>query len=418
MERGQLTMRNRIPWQRLRRPVVAIVLILAVAASIILAVNYRHLAIQQNMAWRNGIDQLVSAMVRLSSGNDQEDPTQESLVYSQSGVELVNQQLAMLRLLPDGQTIIPFSFFQKTQSFLHYQTQVLKLMQDELARTGQISDDNRRRRQIINAGWQELTRVLAEENQRNSPFSPVFRQAPWQRVWTAADTVFAKMDPLPLPANEPADPAAKQTVSVGPTAYEASYPPDLKGFFQAVATPKGIVWSPVPAMTGEGLDLHPTEPFTLYLSPAAVTKLDPAGARKILALPLQMASPDGKRKLNVFLGELLAAGERVVYSVSLRSTGANQPDVSKLYAVDLNTGANTLITDYHDCGGYQFLLGINGTSVLCDQWTPNSGATDFYHRIILFDLKTGQQKEIPMREVKIEGETYTYQDNPFPMSFR
>lgn len=212
-------------------------------------------------------------------------------------------------------------------------------------------------------------------------------------------------------------PEDKRAIKIDNRYYEVSYPPELKGYFQAIATPLGIVWSPVPPMAGKDLCLHPTSPYTLYLSPDTVTKLDSAQAQKILTLPLQMDSPGGNGKLDVSLGSLYAVSDWVIYSISLRAQGANQPDISKLYALNLNNKKNTFINDFHDCGGGQFRFGFNGSTILCDQWTPREGdPTEYTHQITIFNLETDRPKEVPAGEVTMQNEAYRYQGKVFTIT--
>lgn len=174
------------------------------------------------------------------------------------------------------------------------------------------------------------------------------------------------------------------------TSYEVACPLGKERYFIALSTSKGIVWNPVPSMEGENLDLHPTSPYTLYLSPITVTKLDTNHAQKILELPLQMDSPVGK--INVFLGSLFATKDWVGYDISLASPGMNHAYLSKLYAVNLTDKKNIFITDFHVGGGYQFGVGIKDNILLYDQWVPNS-QNDFTHIIHTFDLNNGKQSE-------------------------
>lgn len=214
------------------------------------------------------------------------------------------------------------------------------------------------------------------------------------------------------------DPEDKRAIKIGNRYYEVSYPPELKGYFRAIATPLGIVWSPVPSMEGKDLGLHPDSPYCLNLSPDTVTKLDSAQAQRILTLPLQMDSPRGNGKLDVSLGSLYTVNDWVIYSISLRARGANQPDISKLYALNLNNKKNTFITDFHDCGGGQFQFGFNGRRILCDQWTPgDDDPTEYTHQITIFNLETSRPKEVPAGEVTMQNEAYRYQGKVFTITY-
>ena len=198
------------------------------------------------------------------------------------------------------------------------------------------------------------------------------------------------------------------TIKIGSASYEVSYPPGKERYFNAISTPRGIVWNPVPSMEGQYLQAHPTSPFTLYLSPSTVTKLETNHAQKIFVLSLKMDTPIGK--MNVFLGSLFSTDDWVVYCISLSSPGMNQPYLSKLYALNLTNRENLFVSDYHSTGGYQFTLGMKDTQLLFDQQVPNS-QNDLTHTISVFDLNTGKKSKVPVNEIKIQNGESIYNNS-------
>jgi len=202
------------------------------------------------------------------------------------------------------------------------------------------------------------------------------------------------------------------TIKIGSAFYEVSYPPGKERYFIAISTPKGIVWNPVPSMEGQYLQVHPTSPFTLYLSPSTVTKLETNHAQKILVLPLKMDTPIGK--MNVFLGSLFSTNDWVVYCISLYSPGMNQPYLSKLYAFNLTNRENLFVSDLLSTGGYQFALGMEGNQLLFDQEVPNSQG-DFTHTISIFDLNSGKKSQVAVNKIKIQNGDYVYKGSVYKM---
>lgn len=208
--------------------------------------------------------------------------------------------------------------------------------------------------------------------------------------------------------------AAQQsfTVKVGDNAYEVSGQPERQEYFHAVVTPKGILWNSVPPMEGQSLYAHPIRPFTLYLSPLASSKLDTNRAQKIITLPLQTDYLGDK--LNVFPGSMFNSGDWLVYDIYLKSPGMNQASISKLYALGLTNKKNVLITDFHVGGGNQFILGMDGYTLLLDKQIPNN-LNGYDHHISVYNLETERLTEVFYNEIKIQDDTYIYNGHVFKM---
>lgn len=177
---------------------LGIVLVLSLILNIALAVSYSNLARQQNTAWSNGTAEVAKVAFWLID-DYRENPSSETLAGVSGHIQMLFQQLQFATLLPYGQDIIPFATIQKVNSFLNYEQRVIALMQTELKENGAISEDNRKRWQVINQGWQAMFALLQEENNKTDPFRPVFLKQVWQQIWAEATKALDQVEPMPLP---------------------------------------------------------------------------------------------------------------------------------------------------------------------------------------------------------------------------
>ena len=183
-----------------KKTVITILLVVSILINFGIVFAYVNMARELNTAWRNGTSEVAKVGFWLISDyRENQSPTPDNLTMTSGHIQMLFQQLNTATLLPYGHRIIPFTTVQTTNSFLNYETNVVQLMQDELKQTGYISEENLKRWQVINEGWRSMFSLLQQENNQTDPFSPVFRQQVWQKIWADATAALDRVEPLPLP---------------------------------------------------------------------------------------------------------------------------------------------------------------------------------------------------------------------------
>ncbi|MCC3373691.1 hypothetical protein [Cohnella sp. REN36] len=187
--------------------------------------------------------------------------------------------------------------------------------------------------------------------------------------------------------------------------YTISYPnQDAEYYIYAAETDKGIVWAPAPPLGGvdQDLSIHPTEPYTLYLSEKKGGALTAENAVKLYTLPLK----DGKS--DVFLSGLYQAGDDIVYSTYSRQPGMNQPEREQLWALGLDapTQARHLL-DFHSSGGFLFEMGIEPQEgdVVTISKAPD-GNDGYITDANLFRIKEGTKEKLTSYQEDEKGIRY------------
>lgn len=158
----------------------------------------------------------------------------------------------------------------------------------------------------------------------------------------------------------------------------------------AVATAHGIVWSRPQAQTGEGLERHPIEPATLYLSPYQKGGGDlSTGARELLTFPLTIRYPETGADLFLTVTNIDDAGDWVALLLNLRAQGWNQAPW-RLDVVNLKTGDHQIVTDAQRAGGMNFIWRTEPGRVY---WEQQSLGQTVASRVV--DLETGKAADVP-----------------------
>lgn len=173
-----------------------------------------------------------------------------------------------------------------------------------------------------------------------------------------------------------------------------------------ISTPSGVVWWQEPALEVNGtgqLSAYPTQPYTLYLSPADSQFLTPGSAKPLLTLPYFKGSSANGNELFAYGGTLTSIQNWVVFPVSYRSIGMNQPAGNDLHALNLQTGKDTVITSFAAGGGMFFLWGSYSHYIIYDQQGPNAQG-GFSHNLNLYDLATGTDTKLPASDI-VAGST-------------
>lgn len=183
-----------------KNKVVTLLLALSILINLVIAFAYINMARELNLAWNNGTSEVAKVGFWLISDyQENKSPNLDNLTSVNVHTQMLFQQLNTATLLPYGHNIIPFNTVQTTNSFLNYETKVVQLMQEELKQSGHISEENLKRWQVINASWRSMFSLLQEENNKTDPFSPVFHEQVWQKIWADATAALDRVEPLPLP---------------------------------------------------------------------------------------------------------------------------------------------------------------------------------------------------------------------------
>lgn len=171
----------------------------------------------------------------------------------------------------------------------------------------------------------------------------------------------------------------------------------VQQMIQVVNTPYGAVWNPIPAMSSPvndnmKADVHPTAPFTLYLSNTSSNTLDTATSKPLFSLPLTV-SQGNEKNLHVFLRGLYNSGNFVFCNEDVRSTKSFEPVFSQLTSLDLRTHKVRNITQFHTNGGTHFYFAVVGNTLYYKQTTGNAHAkyVSKYHKV---NLDTGSTKSL------------------------
>jgi len=179
---------------------VILLLALSILINVGIAFAYVNMARELNVAWNNGTMEVAKVGFWLISDyQENKSPNLDNLTAVNVHTQMLFQQLNTATLLPYGHKIIPFNTVQTTNSFLNYETKVVQLMQEELKQSGHISEENLKRWKVINDGLRSMFSLLQEENNKNDPFSPVFHEQVWQKIWADATAALDRVEPLPLP---------------------------------------------------------------------------------------------------------------------------------------------------------------------------------------------------------------------------
>ncbi|MDP9727914.1 hypothetical protein [Alicyclobacillus tolerans] len=167
-----------------------------------------------------------------------------------------------------------------------------------------------------------------------------------------------------------------------------TYDPELN-LIHLVVTKQGVVWNPIPQMSGNPNSLmsHPIQPYSLYLNKTNSPSLSTANSKLVYTLPISKIV-NGKT-LYVYLTHLFNAGGSVIYSINLRGSGMPQPMSSELYVLNLTTNQSVKITSFHATGGDTFSISISDNNIFYKQANAG-GSTDMYQ----YSLSSGSSKRI------------------------
>lgn len=214
-------------------------------------------------------------------------------------------------------------------------------------------------------------------------------------------------------------PLGSAEFELGGVKYYMPLPSDRnKEVARAVETNAGIVWSPPPPMvnyTKPGYT-HPTEPYTLYLSPKGQPELSEATSKRIYSFPLFA----GGSQTYYQLGEFFAAGDYVIMSSGTFTLGKPQTRTpGKLSVVNVKAaaaGETAVPRELYDFGSKDYDLSVYRSYIAFDKvnedmllvyYTKNgNNSYDVHGR--LYDLATGENQDVDSKiGIDVQGRQQT-----------
>lgn len=187
---------------------------------------------------------------------------------------------------------------------------------------------------------------------------------------------------------------------------------------RAVETNAGIVWSPPPPMVNYSKPkyTHPTEPYTLYLSPKGQPELSEATAKRIYTLPLYAG---GSQRYYELTG-ICDGGDYVVLAIGTITLGkgiGRTPE--KLSVLNLKSAAagetvtpqelldlSSLSTEFSNYRSFVAFDKLNSEMLLVYYSKNNNNGYDVHSS--LYDIATGATMDVGSKiGIDVQGLQYT-----------
>lgn len=187
---------------------------------------------------------------------------------------------------------------------------------------------------------------------------------------------------------------------------------------RAVETNAGIVWSPPPPMVNYSKPkyTHPTEPYTLYLSPKGQPELSEATAKRIYTLPLYAG---GSQRYYELTG-ICDGGDYVVLAIGTITLGkgvGRTPE--KLSVLNLKSAAagetvtpqelldlSSLSTEFSNYRSFVAFDKLNSEMLLVYYSKNNNNGYDVHSS--LYDIATGATMDVGSKiGIDVQGHQYT-----------
>lgn len=136
-------------------------------------------------------------------------------------------------------------------------------------------------------------------------------------------------------------------------------------YVHAGKTDFGILWTPAVKRSGDGLEIHPKEPYSLVLSGTRRRELNEDSALPIYNFSLTVWNERAGDAAYFYVDGIYGAGSYAVISTSSRLNGAPQASDEQLRAFNVQAMAAgkvlkpQLIVSYHSAGGALFEFGVN-----------------------------------------------------------
>ncbi|WP_339311141.1 hypothetical protein [Paenibacillus sp. FSL M7-0896] len=187
---------------------------------------------------------------------------------------------------------------------------------------------------------------------------------------------------------------------------------------RAVETNAGIVWSPPPPMVNYSKPkyTHPTEPYTLYLSPIGQSELSEATAKRIYTLPLYAGGSQRYYELTgicdggnyvvlaigtITLGKGLGRTPEKLSVLNLKSAAAGET-VTPQELLDLSS----LSTEFSNYRSFVAFDKLNSEMLLVYYSKNNNNGYDVHSS--LYDIATGATMDVGSKiGIDVQGLKYT-----------
>ncbi|MFZ5640555.1 MAG: hypothetical protein ACOY4Q_07675 [Bacillota bacterium] len=182
-----------------------VLLIISLLANILLLVKYAETARLQNTAWSNISAQFakVAHWAAIDAERLSMYPvTEETFGLMYTNPNVISSYLESISFLPYADKIVPFKFAEKIRILANYQYRVMSLMEDEIKQKGKVSPENAARAKALMEAWRALSGNISEEENKIYPFSAIFQERSWQKVWARGIEALDKVELLPLPEEE------------------------------------------------------------------------------------------------------------------------------------------------------------------------------------------------------------------------
>jgi hypothetical protein len=190
----------------------------------------------------------------------------------------------------------------------------------------------------------------------------------------------------------------------------------------AADTTAGIVWSPPPPMVNYSKPAytHPTEPYTLYLSPKGQPELSEATAKRIYSFPLYAGGSQTYYELD---GALYPGGDYIIMisnTITLGKTGSARSTPYTLSTLNVAAAAAgepvtpvnllTLSNEYSVYKSYLAFDNINNDMLLV--YYSDNGHEGYKEHARLYNLATGEMQNVSSKiQIEVQGveQTATYE---------
>lgn len=185
------------------------------------------------------------------------------------------------------------------------------------------------------------------------------------------------------------------TIQIGGAPFTVSIPDGASDAIVAQKTDAGVVWAAPQRQQGEGVQMHPTEPPTLWLTPFRATggSLE-EGRRQLFTFPLKVPLPATGEDQYVQVSTIAPAGGWVAVMLSLHLPGAVNGS-GRLDVVNLQTGDHGVITEAHMNGGEHFFWRAVPGQVYWEQQSLTATGEPKVVASKAIDLDTGKVSDTP-----------------------
>jgi hypothetical protein len=197
-------------------------------------------------------------------------------------------------------------------------------------------------------------------------------------------------------ASSPQTPAVRTgSVQINGVSYTVEVPDGASDKILAQGTDAGVAWVAPQKLQGEGVQQHPIEPATLWLTPFRQGGGNLAeGSRKLFTFPLTVPYQPTGADQYVLVSQIAPAGNWVAVMLSLRMQGAGNGS-GQLVAVNLQTGSELVVTDAHFNGGQHFYWRAAPGHIYWEQQSLTASGEPTVVASKVIDLETNKVSDVP-----------------------